>query len=188
MLLKPVLITLFILSLLSGTSAKAEASNEFKTLIESPDLQKLKCDERWEHFWPLAKKGDLDARLVLLWLIGFRLHSDEIYPPGRSHDKTTLLRDIIILGVHSSGATFRNFNDDEDPTGKRLLISFFEQAGFSNRPDSFLTCFKQNPTQKCANIAVKEKIVPSFKEYATEIDAAIALGKKSTCIPFNQRP
>ncbi len=187
MLLRKILIAVAVLSLFSITSVNAEVSKDFQVLIENPDFKKLKCEQRWDYFWPLAKKGDLDARLALFWLLAFRLHMDEIYPPGRSHDVVTLTRDIIILGVHSSGATYLKAEGAPDTNG--LLISFLKTAGFSDphmQGNKFYNCFIKNPTPACTQIALDEKIVPTFEDYAAEIDAAIAIGKNSTCIPFDK--
>jgi len=39
----------------------------------------------------------------------------------------------------------------------------------------------RNHSQKCADIAVKDKLVPSFETYAAEIDRKIAQGDKTVC-------
>lgn len=179
-----ILPVLFLSSLAYAEESKTD-DREFETALEKFKLlqNEGKCDEYWNVFWPLAKKGNLNARQALYYLVSFKLHMDDISAPGKSRDEVTQLRDYVILAVHSLGAKPPGYEEIAKQRYEDLHFRIFGFHKEHSRGYDFYKCYKETPSPACADIAVKHEAVPSFEDYASEIDAAIAQGKKSICIP-----
>ena len=170
-------------------SALFFASANFVHAEESIALQKLsqttKCSEEWDVLWPLAKQGDLEARVILTIKVFGLMHHPDLCPPGGC-DYASKLRNILIMTVHASDY---KFPDNEEYEGTKLYFKsafdfVFEryQLGYENgKGEKFLKCLYQSKGS-CAKIAVDEGLVPSFEEYAKEIDAFTNAGFKSKCV------
>ncbi|MCC7305011.1 MAG: hypothetical protein IT558_01995 [Alphaproteobacteria bacterium] len=166
-----------------------KADNSFTTQSQDPEwlaakkslenlVQEEKCSEYWNILWPWAKKGNLEARALLLISLAPPPDMNIIYAPGSSGDYISKLRDITIMSVHSHGYKEKWFEDY-----KNLISDLYVQVGFDeiSAGKDFLKCVKDTPSANCIDIAVKEKLVPSFEEYASQIDALMKEGMKSTC-------
>lgn len=148
-------------------------------------LEKLvseeKCEEYWSTIWPYAKTGNLEARMVLLTFLAPPVHGTQIIPPGSTGDLVSKLRDIIIMAVHSSDYTG---SEDFNQYYKDLAYDLYLKQGFEESVEGreFLKCVTEKAND-CAAIAVKEKLVPSFDDYAKQIDLYTTSGMKSSCEP-----
>lgn len=149
------------------------------------NLEKLvsegKCDDYWSAIWPFAKKGNLEARMILLTLLAPPVHGTQIIPPGSTGDLVSKLRDIIIMAVHSSDYTG---SEDFNQYYKDLAYDLYTKQGFDESVEgrAFLKCVSLK-SNDCATIGVKGKLVPSFDDYAKQIDTYTNSGMKSTCEP-----
>lgn len=134
-------------------------------------------EELWEVLWSEAKAGDLEARAILFFFMIPPPHIPRLTPPGSTGDLVSRKRDIAIMAVHSQaydGPFERGYRD--------LAYDQFVSAGFDYPPGTsdFMKCVKASG-DNCADIAVKAGLVPSFEDFAKQIDAMAAAGMKSTC-------
>lgn len=133
------------------------------------------CVETWNVLWPLAKEGDLQARMALVWQVMPLMHMDMVVPPGRSGDYISKMRDARILFAHGLGAWIKNSEAHKDI---KLFSFIFEGIG----SEKFNECISEERYDECAAIAVEENKIPSFESYAAEMDALAAQGFKPSCI------
>jgi hypothetical protein len=180
---------ILLLTAIAGGLARADGKEDPLPKVGASYIDAVNsgdCKNYWDALWPAAKSGDLKARERLFFLLAVRMHSDVIYPPGRTGDYITHLRDITVFAVHSIGVAH------ETQTNRQALIetseAYFSQAGFGafQRGREFLICVETKADDSCARLAVQNKLVPSFEEYANELDAIAATGKKSICVPASE--
>lgn len=155
-------------------------------------LEKLvaeeKCEEYWGLLWPWAKRGNMEARSLLFLMSAMQLHMPEVYPPGRSGDMVSHLRDIIILGLHSLPYQNVDVGTDTEKVSIDILTKFISYYATNlkwdhrNKASKFMECWSKEKTQTCTKLAVNNGVIPSWEVYASEIDALIDNGLKSTCI------
>lgn len=187
-MLKP-LIALVILSY----AFPSYAAGDEAWLKDKIKLEKLAsegiCDQHWDLLWPWAKQGNMEARRILFTISAVQLHMPEVYPPGRSGDLVSHLRDIIILGLHSLPKQNSGTITNQDKVFIETLTEFIRyyistfQLNSANKAEKFIECWSKEKTQKCTKLAVDNGFIPSWESYSAEIDALIDKGMKSTCIP-----
>lgn len=185
-------ILIFIVGLLCGFSgtSRAEGPQTFHTQLlylksELPESPDKACQATFDLVWSWAKKGDLEARADM---------SDMLYPswpglpqmfmPGRSQDKLSSNRDAIILRIHSLGVHFADENDRRRyEQNSQVIYAPIEGTAAGSR---FWMCLESKKAEECRiEAAAKEyKLVPTFEEYAAEIDFLIEHGYKPACINF----
>lgn len=180
MILNKIIIALLILL----PAKTAFATNDPAWTADKTRLEKLvseeKCDQYWNLLWPWAKKDNIEARQTLFLISAVQLHMPEVYPPGRSGDLVTHLRDILILAIH--GLPEKNSPDFAFVDYIKIADSFIPHYPTASNAENFLKCWKEQQTQDCTKIAVRDGFIPSWSSYTTEIDALIDKGMKSTCI------
>lgn len=151
----------------------------------SPLIRELQaagdCAKYWDILWPKAKAGDMEARWNMYFLMVSPPHMDIMFAPSASQDYVTKMRNAYIIAVHAYDYDGENLSDEEKEViadYKKTSLSLFKHAGFSE--EKFMACVRKGKS-KCSHLAVEEKLVPSFEDYAKEIDALMAQGIKSTC-------
>lgn len=183
------IITLAILAIyLNGFTALAATDD--KWLSDKARLEKLssdkaemsdeeRCQAIWDILWPWAIKDNLEARSYLFFLMAPPPHMKPLLLPGNTGDSVTKFKDAIIMAVHSYPY---QFDTDMKETYQNVAHTLYQQAGFeqSSSGRKFLKCL-ENSENNCAEIAVQERLVPSFEEYAKNIDVFISAGIKSHC-------
>lgn len=170
-------VVLVVLAFLTANSGYADnpkiysiESNSDWILDRDRIIKNDDCDEIWEVLWSWSKKGNLEAREGLLThIIYFGLDR-----PGTDQSFQSRQRDVVILGIHSIGVTKQLTHSQE--TALSLL-----RDSEDRRAKKFLACVDQKLSADCAKIAVEEKIIPSFEEYASEVDKAISKGSRPQC-------
>ena len=135
-----------------------------------------KCQVSWSILWQLAKQGNLEAR----YEINFAWMRDWIYLEGWSQDYTTRMRTLTILDIHTYGAPSRNF-DSPNLLPERQWSNLVTNWPFMKRSKVFKECMINGASQECTRIAVDEKFIPSFKDFAAEIDLQLANGAHVMC-------
>lgn len=141
------------------------------------------CQGIWDWLWPWAKAGRLEAREALFYMGLPLIHLPTLLAPGVSEVFSERQEYLNVLLVHAAGSA----NAHEGATNS-LYTDFIDSfnEGYLKRlgykSDAWVTCMNKEPSPACADILVKDKIIPSFEEYATQIDVRIAQGKKPTCI------
>lgn len=148
---------------------------EDKSILEKV-ANEGRCEEYWNILWPWAKRGNKEAMDSLFLLLMPPPHMDRICSPGNSCDLVSSLRDAVVFAVHTS-----DHQKDEVYVG--VANHLYETFGFrqTERGRNFIECLDKKSSRNCAAVAVYERLVPSFEEYASHIDALIAQGWKSTC-------
>jgi hypothetical protein len=141
---------------------------KLEELTSSQHISEENCQAVWNILWSWAKKGNMEARSGILGV----MYAFGLEFPGRSGDTVSRMRDAVILGVHSVGSEPDEFVDN--------FIS-----GIRGYPgsDKFLECIHTNRSQECVNILVENRVVPSFEDFASEVDMLMASGKKVSCGP-----
>lgn len=135
------------------------------------------CNDLWNALWPSAKEGDLESRAILFF---FMIPPPDLpfqYAPGNAGDLVSRKRDIVIMAVHSQA-----YDGPFEPGYKDLAYDQYLWSGFDQTwpGKKFLECVKTSG-ENCAQIAVDGELVPSFEDFARQIDALMAAGMKSTC-------
>lgn len=142
--------------------------------------QEGECEKLWNVLWPWAKAGNLEARLYLFLITTPPPDVPFAYPPGSDGSYIERIRDSFILSIHSYGYEFES--EDMSNMYHKERWNIYEQLGIKNTMTGrrFLECIKEE-SRDCVDIAVKEKIVPSFHDYARGIDMFLDRGFGSTC-------
>lgn len=139
-------------------------------------LKEHACDKVWKTLWPWAKRGNMEARFLIFMLMVPPPDADILYAPGNSGDYATTMRDALVMAVHS-------FDFEEESRERadyaRTALSMF--SGKSGRWERFARCARSGK-RGCGDIAVKDKLVPSFEDYALQIDALMDKGMTGSCL------
>ncbi|MDP2205037.1 MAG: hypothetical protein Q8K65_01895 [Alphaproteobacteria bacterium] len=165
---------------------KKDAQDKQQTDIES-------CQSLWDFTWLWAKRRNLEARGTLYTLM--TMPKRMMLPvPSAANDYASLMRDLMIIQVHSAGVQYIDGADEEIKSTYSGMTNFYEkQINFwdSLNGGTYLSCIKEASTlesaQRCTQIAVEEKLVPSFEDYAAEIDTLIAQGLRPSCKDLPQK-
>ncbi len=176
---------LFSLIVVWSLSAKADeisgdtwetAKKKMESVTFGSMSDEAQCQFVWDTLWRWSKRGNVEARYNL-----FRF----VYPgwpglphimmPGRVGDEISLVRDSAILGVYSL-----EYRSDVD------IESFLnETIGVVPAGQWFIQCIKEDSIKSCVRAAhSRANLIPSFEEYALEIDTLIAGGAKQKCLYF----
>lgn len=157
-----------------------------------------RCETVWNILWPWAKKGNYEARRWLTMLLLPMFHGNSITMPTGKENR---LRDGVIMAAYSlSNTVSKNkeegiaYSLDEAATSRALtfLIDESLKRAFPDkdpkyfRDEDFLKCIAyrgifDEPIEQCVSSAVEGGLFPTFEEYASGIDEAIAEGKKAKC-------
>ena len=153
-----------------------------KTHLEKIGGNKDGCEDSWSVLWHWAKKGNLEARFTLFVLMLPGPDMVPILPPGNSGDRVSIYRDAVTMFTHSLGYKTEDQSHLDLNTHYQTGLSLYKKMGLGNDPRSseFLQCLKENK-KACAKIAVRNQIVPSFKNYARPIDIFLEKGMKPSC-------
>ncbi len=171
---------LYISLCFSPSFARSETSRWLadKTLAENLWSEK-DCSGTWATLWPWAKAGNQEARFMLLRLMAPPPDMSGIEPPGAAHDYTSDIRDFVVFFAYAAP-----YKPEEtlSESYRSVAKQLFQSTGFSERSGGrdFLTCI-ESAKPDCHQIAVEAKLIPTFQEYAAEIDALIAAGFDAAC-------
>lgn len=142
-------------------------------------LKQHACDKVWATLWPWAKRGNMEARFLLFMLMVPPPDADILFAPGNVGDYATTMRDALVMAVHSL-----EFEDgsSESKHYRDVKVNLFRSFGGEESPRaaSFMACLNKD-SSGCVEFAVKEKLVPSFDEYAAQIDALMENGMTGSC-------
>lgn len=172
----------------------AAAKEQFESLWSAEIADKERCYRAWDILWSWSKKGNLQARALLFMLVYPRWSElPQMFLPGRSGDEVSGRRDALILGIHSMGVQYQGNNEpafSNEYSRENLLNTLL--VGWP-KGDSFLSCLKTEPTEFCVRYAtssgavIEAPLVPTFDNYAREIEALVAQGSQPHCINFCKR-
>jgi hypothetical protein len=180
--IKWITISFVFMLLLLMKPAMADNSPDWvvKNKIELKSAFKEKnCDKIWNLVWPEIQKGDPLSINFFLMLVRPFMHMDGISPPHVIDRDDWHFRDGVQLTIYALKVRdmgFQTWLDNE--TADSFLFDVLDQ---NIKARNFLGCLKENKGGRCRNIAIQDKVVPSFSEYTKEINDAIAQGKKPIC-------
>ena len=127
------------------------------------------CEEVFNYLWPMAKEENPNAIATLMSLT----FSLGLNMPGRGMDYISRLRDYQILSVYGLDSSDENFYE----------FSSYYLSVFNVYKD-FKNCHEQ-ARKKCSSLLAGGAI-PTFEDYAREIDVFLKAGYKPTCSPSAQ--
>jgi hypothetical protein len=107
-----------------------------------------------------------------------------MFMPGRSQDKLSSSRDAIILRIHSLGVHFSDEKDRKRYEQNSKVIYAPIDGTADGGP--FWMCLENKKPEECKKEASDKeyKLVPTFEEYAAEIDVLVKQGYKPACLNF----
>lgn len=197
-LLSKMVAAVFLVSVLAVTG-RVMADNghhdvvNIKSLQSSPDaqwlndkskLEKLRndnsCGQQWDILWPWVKKGNKEALLILL---SYRIgpHAMNIILPGEGGDLISGMRNTAILTVYSyaeNSSVAKEYSDfyADMISGLSTLFPFN-----SPQASEFNKCVSEGG-EGCISIAMKDKLVPTFDDFVSEIELFQAGSMSAKCM------
>ena len=186
LVLLPLLV--FVAALSAAMPTGAQDKTPDKTFapagIWAEDFEKIMsgsvpCPQRWDILWHWSKTGNVAARGQLL----YELTWGDTYRPAYAHDPSLRFRDMAILSVYSF--------DDKEPDMEKLQklgVDHLRFLQWSNDKRFFACLDKHGYKEACAAMAIEDGLVPSFEDYAKEVDAAIAAGQRPVCNRPEKQP
>lgn len=135
------------------------------------------CNKVFTAVWKDAEKGDLNARFYLLVQMTM-MHGADMNLPSPSADYLTRHRQYIIMSAHSIGSTL----DNEGTADKKYYTDIILQTMDNISPlRDFEDCLQKDRSPECVKLAVKDGFLPSFEDFAKEIDLYIKAGYTAKC-------
>lgn len=147
---------------------------ELQAVTASATTDLERCEAIWKVVWPLAKAGNKEARFGILMSV--TLGHFGLAPNYR--DKVSSSRIFLILALHSFGAQSLA-KDAQRAAG--TYPSFLSDYPFMKDDIKFAECVTRGQTPECARVAVDDHLIPSFDDFAKEIDALIEAGTAPLC-------
>lgn len=198
---KIVFILFVILTFNITTAIAADTQNDWKSAYKDwqsqytqnkPQTGNETCQRLWDFVWPWAKRGNIEARGMLYTIMTLPRGSSPLLPLA-SRDYISYMRYLIILQVHSAGVQYLEGAEEDVKSIYTEMSKFHEkQLGFLDNLSggNYMPCIKNattlQSTQNCTQIAEKQGLVPSFKDFASEVDAMIAQGLLPSCKELHQ--
>lgn len=162
--------------------AEQQISARFAAIRASDVSDEEKCQQIWSYNWQLQKEGNLNARYDAY----YGLVHGWFFIQGRPQDRLLASRDSSIYEFHAFGsATMQKDMGSKTPQELWESITMFRPIFARNT--ALETCvLDKGLDQACTQIAVQEGLIPSFAEFAAEIDMFLANGAHFVC-PKNAR-
>lgn len=130
------------------------------------------CRGAWEAVWPLAKSGNPDARLYVLYLVMFSTN-----PPGLdviSSPRALWERHLLTLSAYA--ALSRRSGGKGEPSHKWIrddVPRLIGGLGLGTNGDKVAKCYQSGGTfRDCLDLAVSLGVIPRFEDYAEEVERA----------------
>lgn len=136
------------------------------------------CNKVFNALWPDAKKGDLNARFYLLLQMA-TMHGPSMDIPSPSTDIETRQRQYLIMAAHSIGTTLTDEHSPLNNYNTEMAIAFIRDLGGNS---DFKECLQKSPSPECVKLGIKNEDIPSFDNFAKEIDLFINAGYKAKCL------
>lgn len=173
-----------LLLLVSTAHADSKVKDEWE--IKSRKIQDLHdndpdgCDKVFHLLWGDAKKGDLNARVVILYQMTM-MHGYDMGLPGATGDYLTRKRHAIIMAAHSIGADSEKIGDGKYYPDIILSSKIAPNSPYLSKAESeFRKCLVESRSNECVKILEKD-LIPPFDVFAAEIDTFIKTGHKARC-------
>jgi hypothetical protein len=134
------------------------------------------CDAAWNLLWPLAKRGDNDARFILAESLAFGC--DMPIRVDRYDDRTRL---SLMLAAYAISEPARYPISDDETVFRGRLGVFLLSDGHG--AETVRTCYVSlvdskdlslASAKKCLNKAISLGVMKPFKEFAADVDQLAA--------------
>ncbi|WP_281649176.1 hypothetical protein [Parendozoicomonas sp. Alg238-R29] len=154
----------------SGTEDASTSSAAWQSAATS-SLEAGYCDDFWKMVLPYAKQGNPEAAA----LIAEAIYSYGFVPPGANDD--ALFRFRALMSGFSLSAK------SGEPRSIEMLLALSEANIFLNNGGGKLSkCLATNENKKqCIDIAIQNKLFPSFAQWLREIDSLGNAGGNAVC-------
>ncbi len=194
--------TLFVtLTLNTATVIAADTHDDWKSAYKDWQNQYTQnkqqtsaesCQQLWDFVWPWAKRGNIEARGILYTIMTLPRRTSPLLPLVPT-DYISYMRYLMILQVHSAGIQYLENTEEDVKSIYSEMSRFYEkQLGFLDTLSggTYMSCIKNATTlqsaQSCTQTAEKEGLVPSFEDFASEVDIMIAQGLLPSCKELQQ--
>lgn len=148
------------------------------TTWDLPELQKARaatarwdCRTAWEILWPLAKGGNNEARYLLMVA-----KVQNTAPPGTNRQSSAEVRNRHSLTLAAYAALAQVPAHAADPNHRWLRESipiYLRDLSLGSNGDRVAQCYASGRGfRDCLELAVSIGIVPTFEEYAEQVEAA----------------
>jgi hypothetical protein len=174
-------------ALIVDRSAQAYGFFDFRRFAPAIEaLHRGDCKTAWDLVWPLAKSGDHHAQLFLSEA------TLRMAPPGADTESGPIaLRHPLIFGMNAAlanrlfGSTHSSLRD----WPSLLIPIIIEPMSLGASGERVVECYKSSSTYVgCLRLAESLGVVPSFAEYARDIDdTAAKTAASATCRPDSGR-
>jgi hypothetical protein len=140
------------------------------------------CRGAWDIVWPLAKKGNHEARYFLHGTI-----VDRMIPPGDSgYPRSVFLRHNLTLAAYATLARARPGRGDPNHRWARIDIpNSINALALGEKGDRVAQCYKSDASfQTCLDLAISLGVFQKFEDYALSTEAAAReTGLTARCRP-----
>lgn len=172
------LLAVFLVVWSAQATAKADDwITAHKSKIENLDKAK-NCIGLFGLLWLEAKKGNRQARYLLMQYIYPPPHHPRMELSGHAESVIDSGRDTMILAVHSLGMENETTYEKEGSNWRKVAMEF---AVDKTENFEFYKCYESGKSGECTKLAVQKDIVPDFSIFAAEIDKYADKGAKPTC-------
>jgi hypothetical protein len=173
----------FFLFVLLGLPQPAFAASwKHEALNRASELLKENCGQAWNIVWPLAKSGNEEAQyFIFSWLF----NTPKLRLPGDVFDSRESPQ-YRTLSVYAAAAT-TEFNEmmlAANSNWRRNFAKYIVATVPGAGGQSVAQCYENNKSGKeCQQLAVSLGVVPSFKEFATNLDQTFReTGTRARCM------
>lgn len=164
-------------------NVRAQSSWDLPEFNQASEAYKREdCRSAWDIVWPLAKKGNHEARYFLYGTI-----VDRMIPPGDSgYPRSAFVRHNLTLAAYATLARARPGLGDPNHRWARIEIpNSISALALGSKGGRVAQCYKSDSSlQVCFDLAVSLGVVPKFEDYALGVEAAAReTGLTARCRP-----
>lgn len=132
--------------------------------------EKSPCQVLWTQLWEQSKQGSYQARYYLASAVMERV----LHLPDQGQGA----RSLAILTVHSLGYSDGSPFSQERP---EMIAEYFRSLRNPSN-EEFFSCLEKVKSARCARVGVDKGIIPTFEQFAEDIDAMVKAGHKAECV------
>ena len=174
--------TIFLISMLNAGVAFSKDVDTWesdKKKIENMSGESA-CEDRWNIIWKWAKKGNLEARYYMFVLMVPLPDMSSLCVPSYDKDSASYRRDLLIWAAYSldfvpgdeMGDEYIKIRDSYREDTKMWIGDLGKE---SEKVQNLIKCI-ESKKNNCTEVAVEYGFVPSFKDYAKQVDALLNVG------------
>jgi hypothetical protein len=133
------------------------------------DLASWNCSAAWNAIWPLAKRGDHDARLFLYSAMVYHLQPPGLHSSLSRHSHT---QHMLTFAAHGALAPpERSDRKTIHDAVRKDIPAMIEQLKLGAEGGRAAQCYKLGGSfESCLTLAISLGVVQTFGEYAHDVD------------------